>query len=446
MTGHAGTMTSTDTARRRGRLPSASDLDALTGDRDRVIDLIRLTSLVVVIAGHSVMLTVTVDAGGLTLGNLLADFPMLQAATWLLQVLPLFFFAGAAAATYGLSAGPMPAAGHWLFTRAQRLLRPVFWYLLAVLATSMTTSAVGADAAADVVARLGVQLLWFLGAYLLVLAIVPLLQRICVPVHVVVALATAWGITAVVDVLRLAVGWPTVGYLSFLTVWSIPAILGVAYAKGLVSPRQAAAGALGLLIVDIALVSVGPYEKSLVTVPGQQVSNMNPPSLLLAGHAIVLCGAAIAVRRPLARLASRARIWWWVVSGNRGAMTLYLWHLPMLALLIVAGQSIGLSRDPAQGAALFGVVVGTQTVLLLGAMVPAVAALSVFENRLLPWWDGPVATGAARSRDLMVSGALVVTGGATLMTARNGLVDDGLVWAAVAVTGALLARAMAGRR
>ena len=50
--------------------------------------------------------------------------------------------------------------------------------------------------------------------------------------------------------------------------------------------------------VDILLVVVGPYEVSLVTVPGQQLSNMNPPSLLLAGHTIVLCAGAIALRGP----------------------------------------------------------------------------------------------------------------------------------------------------
>ncbi|MEE3852599.1 acyltransferase family protein [Gordonia sp. LSe1-13] len=438
-------MTSNSAPARRRTLPSVTDLDALTGDRDRVIDLIRLTSLVVVIAGHSVMLTVVVEPEGFVLGNLLADIPILQAVTWLLQVLPLFFFAGAAAATYGLSSRPTTSTGHWLLTRAQRLLRPVFWYLLAVAATALIAVALGADAAADVVARLGVQLLWFLGAYLLVLAVVPTLQRIATPRHVVGALGLAWGATAAVDVIRFATGWQGIGYVSFLTVWSIPAILGVAYAKRLVTPIAAASVAAVFFVLDIMLVAAGPYELSLVTVPGQELSNMSPPSLLLAGHAIVLCGIAIAAARMLASIVGRARVWWWVAVGNRGAMTLYLWHLPVLAFLIGAGELIGLSRDPGQHPVLFTVVVGTQTVVLLALMVPVVAALSPLENRELLWWDGPVGRNAGRARDRVVVAALVVTGVATLMMARDGLLGDGLVWAGLSVGGAVIARSVAVR-
>ena len=70
--------------------PSVAELDALTGNRDRVVDLIRLTSLVVVIAGHSLMLTVSVDDGRLVLGNTLADVPLLQPMTWLFQICLLY--------------------------------------------------------------------------------------------------------------------------------------------------------------------------------------------------------------------------------------------------------------------------------------------------------------------------------------------------------------------
>ena len=41
--------------------------------------------------------------------------------------MPLFFLAGGAAGGYGWRAGT--SWGTWLFSRAQRLCRPVFWYL-----------------------------------------------------------------------------------------------------------------------------------------------------------------------------------------------------------------------------------------------------------------------------------------------------------------------------
>ena len=45
------------------------------------------------------------------------------------QVMPLFFLAGGAAGAYGWHTGT--PWGTWRFTRAQRLCRPVFWYLVA---------------------------------------------------------------------------------------------------------------------------------------------------------------------------------------------------------------------------------------------------------------------------------------------------------------------------
>ncbi|GAB10820.1 hypothetical protein GOARA_063_00190 [Gordonia araii NBRC 100433] len=430
-----------------------AELDRLTGDRrDRAVDVLRLASLIVVIAGHSIMLTVAPPGPGgdrLVLGNLLGDYPFLQVATWLLQVLPLFFFAGAAAAVYGWRPdvdGVAPAPGHWLLRRAQRLLRPVFWYLLAVGGALGAVASAGSAAGVDVIARLGVQLLWFLGAYLVILATVALLQGISRPAHLAIAVASCYGVTAVADVARLHNGsgeTPPWTMVTFATAWMIPAILGIGYAKKLIGARAAAIGAALMLIVDTVLVLAGPYDVSMVTVPGQRLSNMSPPSLLLAGHAIVLCLLAIACAGAIGRWARRPRVWWWVALGNRGAMTLYLWHLPVLGLIIGVGALAGFTRDePASGSHL--AIVGVQTLLLLVLMVPVVAVLSPLENRPLPWWDDARATRLTATRvhnavDGTVLVLLVVAGGAILMFARDGMVVGAPVLA-VAVAAAVAAR------
>ena len=426
-------------------LPTPRELAALTGDRDRVIDLIRIMSLAVVVAGHSIMLTVDVADDSVHLGNTLGDVPALQPATWLLQVLPLFFFAGAAAATRGWTSrgdGDTPTAGQWLVARTQRLMRPVFWYLGAVAAVYTVLSGTGATAAADVVARLGVQLLWFLGAYLLVLAVVPFLQRLRSVGGVLAALAVCWGSTAIVDAVRLTDGPAALGYLNFLAVWTIPAVLGVAYAKRILRPGLAVLAAAGALAADLVLVTWGPYEVSLVTVPGQHLSNMSPPSLLLAGHAIVLCAGAITMRRFLAVVADRPRVWWWVVLGNRGAMTLYLWHLPVLAAIIGLCAAAGIDRGDV-GAASFPMIVGAQTVLLLAGMVPVVAILSPLENRSLPWWDEPVARRSGPVRNAALLTALAGLGVAVLMLARGGLTGDGVWWLIMGLACATCSRCLA---
>src|SRR5690242_7443984 len=95
--------------------------------RDRAIDVGRLAALVMVMFGHCALLLATVDSRGVHIGNLIGAAPAVAPLTWIAQVMPLFFLAGGAAGAYGYRSGT--PWGSWLFSRAQRLFRPVFWYL-----------------------------------------------------------------------------------------------------------------------------------------------------------------------------------------------------------------------------------------------------------------------------------------------------------------------------
>src|SRR6185295_19374147 len=79
-----------------------------------------------------------------------------------------------------------------------------------------------------------VALLWFLGVYLVVLALVPALT----PLHSGLAFAIVVGSLLAdsdeVDGVRLAVGTPMSGTANFLIVWLIPVVIGVGYARGLI--------------------------------------------------------------------------------------------------------------------------------------------------------------------------------------------------------------------
>ena len=145
-------------------------------DRDRAVDVARLAALVVVMFGHCALLLATIDSGGLRIGNLLGELPAIAPVTWVVQVMPLFFLAGGAAGAYGWHAGT--PWGTWLFTRAQRLCRPVFWYLAAwTVGLLVARMILGAESAAGL-GRECVALLWFLGVYFVVLAFVPALTRL----------------------------------------------------------------------------------------------------------------------------------------------------------------------------------------------------------------------------------------------------------------------------
>ena len=147
-----------------------------TPGRDRAVDVARLAALVVVLFGHCTLLLATIDADGVRIGNLLGEVPAITPITWVVQVMPLFFFAGGAAGAYGWHPGTPWST--WLFTRAQRLCRPVFWYLAAWTVGILVARMILGEESAAGLGRESVALLWFLGVYLVVLAFVPALTRL----------------------------------------------------------------------------------------------------------------------------------------------------------------------------------------------------------------------------------------------------------------------------
>ena len=145
--------------------PSPAEIAAQTpANRDRAIDVIRIVSLVAVVFGHTIMAVSTVRDGVFVWGNLLESLPALGALTWVLQIMPLFFFAGTAASVESWYAGG--SWGGWLMQRCTRLYRPVFFYLafwgvaLAVLRFVLPKHVY------EPVAGTSIQLLWFLGVAL----------------------------------------------------------------------------------------------------------------------------------------------------------------------------------------------------------------------------------------------------------------------------------------
>ena len=246
-------------------------------DRDRAVDVARLAALVVVVFGHCALLLATIDSSGLWIGNLLGEVPALAPITWVVQVMPLFFLAGGAAGAYGWREGS--PWGTWLFTRAQRLCRPLFWYLAFWTVGLLVASIVlGPESAAGLGGEC-VALLWFLGVYLVTLAFVPALTRMRTGRAVAVVVASLVGAAALVDGVRLVTGVPVSGVVNFLIVWLIPVVIGVAYARRLIGVPAALAVAVSTLVVQVLLAVFGPYEVSLVVTGAEHMSNTSPPTL-----------------------------------------------------------------------------------------------------------------------------------------------------------------------
>jgi hypothetical protein len=426
----------------RPAFPTPAEVAAQTPpNRDRAIDVIRIGSLLGVVAGHTVMATSIIADGVLHWDNLLTTSVALQAATWIFQIMPLFFFAGAAASVASWRADV--SWGQWLMKRCTRLFRPVFYYL-AFWAVALTAlHQVLPPHVYDPVAGVSTQLLWFLGAYVLMLAAMPLLNRVSTGLRLVAGVAVVYLVIAAVDVIRLTVpGWQALGYLN-LAVWLIPGMFGVAYRRGLLRSAVALPAALAMLAGNVALVVFGPYDLSLVGIEGQRLANMTPPSLLLAGHAIMMCCLIIAAAAAIGRWARRPRVWWLTAIGNSGAMTLYLWHLPALLGIHLLFDTTGHPRYPGQPN--FLALSVAQLLLMVVLVAVLFVLLQPLENTPLPGWDGPIAVDGARS--VAVGILLCVAGLATLISVRWGLKDDGLYYIATMLVALVAARIMAsGKR
>ena len=408
--------------------------------RDRAVDVARLTALVVVMFGHCALLLAAIDAGGLHIGNLLGSLPAIQPVTWVVQVMPLFFLAGGAAGAYGWRAGT--SWGTWLFTRAQRLCRPVFWYLAAwAVGLLVVRVTLGAESATGV-GRECVALLWFLGVYLVVLAFVPALIRLrtgWAAGGLVVALLAA---AAAVDEVRFALGDAMSGVANFVIVWLIPVVLGVAYAKRLISPRVALVIAAAAFTAQVVLVVVGRYEVSLVVTGVERMSNVSPPTLLLGLHCTWMSGVFIAAAGAIGRWAERPGVWRVVTKGNGGAMTLYLWHIPAIAVSMFALHGVGMDAYDVHAPGFLGRLILRALVfaVVMGAMF---TLLSPLEHRPLPWWDERVGGHGVRST---VAGAMTCAAGVALvLLAKNGLTGSA-GWAALGVFFACAAAARSGLR
>ncbi|MCW2873260.1 acyltransferase [Actinacidiphila oryziradicis] len=433
---------------------------ATPAGRDRYIDLLRVASLGTVVVGHWLMAAVTVGADGRAeVGNLLAVEPKLQVLTWLLQIMPVFFFVGgfSHALSYRSLRRRLDGQGVYaafLRARLQRLLRPTMLFIAVwgtgALALQLLHSG---DPLADTAARLVAQPLWFIGIYLAMVAFTPPLLRLHERYGWAVfgALVAA---AATVDILRFALAVPYVPYLNFAFVWLAVHQLGFLRADGRLRVRGLpAAMAVTGLAAAAALVAFGPYPLSMVGMPGEKISNMAPPTFALLCHGIWLIGAVELLRAPAARLLDRPRVWRGVVTANGIVMTAFLWHLT--AMLAVYGAVLALGVPlPVPATAAWWAQVPLRfaaAAAITGALVAAFRAAerpAAARTAAVPAvrWGGP---GAALGVTLALFGVLglsivgfagLLTGHTAVLiavriTAPAAVVMTALGWLLVEVTG-----------
>lgn len=386
--------------------------------RDSAVDLVRAACIVGVVALHAMMVGVAVTAHGPSFVNASDGRWWIIPLSWLFQVMPLFFVIGgfSAATAYRRSVGRGGDAIRFVAGRVHRLLRPavvtvgVVGALLAVLAAAGVPD--------DLVTLAGfrfAQPLWFLGVFLVCQALVPALVR-ChdrVPLTTIGVLAAA---AASVDALRIVSGVDALGFLNLAFVWLALQQLGFFVADGRIDAlsRRARVTAVIGAVAGLAVSFVsGIHSPDLV-------ANINPPTTALLLVGIAHTALFTLLREPIAHFAQRPAMSRFTDFVTPRAMTIYLWHMPVLlglaGLTVLWALTTGLPLPAVDGAAwwltrpawLALALAATAAVALAAARVEAEAA--------------PAATGSARRVSLaVVAGtsavALLLVVGTTVLTA-----------------------------
>lgn len=334
---------------------AAAVADRTPDSRNRYVDFLRALSIVAVISGHWLMAAPYVRDGSLSLSNMLDYQPWTQGLTWGFQVMPVFFLVGGYANGVSWHAALRDGAGYrdWLALRLQRLVGPVLpllvvWALLGVVGRWIGLR--------PQMIKLGSQMalipIWFLAVYVMAVVLVPLTHAAWRRFGLVSFWALALAAFAS-DALFFAADLRAVGWLNYGFIWLAVHQLGYAWRDGqLAGPRRTLFWALGGLALLIGMVTIGPYPLSMVSVPGEAVSNTLPPKLPMLALGIAQSGVLLSLEAPLRRWLARALPWTATVLVNGMIMTIYLWHLTASTLVIGAALvlgNVGLTMEPGSG-------------------------------------------------------------------------------------------------
>ncbi|WP_329051586.1 acyltransferase [Amycolatopsis sp. NBC_01488] len=405
--------------------------------RDRFLDVVRAGAILAVIAQHWVMPVLSYSDGHLATGNALAT-PGWWVVTWLSQVMPLVFFAGGAANL--ISFRRAESTREWLGGRIKRLMVPVLPLMAVWLVMPDFLRGLGIPPQPlQVASAIAAQLLWFLAVYVLVVLLTPLM----------VAAHRRWGLKVplvmgvagvLVDVARFNdLGY--IGYANAIFVWVAVHQLGFHYVEGRLGTltRRAALtlSAAGFGVTAL-MVAFGPYPASMIGMPGAPVSNMSPPTVLLAFLAVGQIGLLLAFRPQLNALAERPGVG--RALGWLGArfMSVYLWHMP--ALVVVAGVTVyGLGYETPAPGTVFWLAMAPAWFAVCGLVLLGLLRLFAhFEMQR----DTAVVT--AKVPQLVVAG-LLISGGLLGLAAHgfaplsDGIAHGPVPWIVLATAGFLLA-------
>ncbi|GAA0250086.1 acyltransferase [Saccharothrix mutabilis subsp. mutabilis] len=307
--------------------------------RDGYLDWLRAMSLVVVVLWHWAFTILRWQPDGPTPTSPLGFLSGLWILTWLLQVLPLFFYVGGAVHLSSWERRSAPVR-RYVWEHVRPLLVPA-------LALVGTWTALGLAVGwwfdlrwIGGVVLLVVSPLWFVGVYAVLIALVPVTTWLHRRFDVLV-LVWLGGVALVVDVLRFRYGLAWLGWVNMAAVWGLAHQLGFFHRRLVLAPARLAWALLTAGLFGLAgLVFSGLYPGSMVGVPGDRMSNVGPPTFVLVALLVFQVGLAEVTRPSVERLLLRRRVRWASDLVTRFALPLFLFHTTGMALARAAGYAV----------------------------------------------------------------------------------------------------------
>ena len=377
-----------------------SKVVAASAGRDRVMDAVKALALLLVITGHALAWTVT--SGGSVI-NTLDAAPYMFPLTWILQILPLFFLL-AGAGLVRLS-GSRDARGY--LARLTRLSAPALPLIAVTVVLSVAAGGLAGPDAASAAGVLPVQLVWFLGVYLVLVAAAPLLARCSGPWVVGIWLVSILG----VDLLRVNVN-ELFGWANLILVWGLFAAIGTRLDRlRAIRPPILAVGVIAFAAAATGAIVVGPYSPALISTDAVEgISNLAPPTIVLALVGLAQICLLLLLWPLLKRALDHDRLWVPVAIFASRAMEIYLWHMLVFTLAIAAMISLAVA-PPALGALwwLQHVAVAAVVLAVVWFAAPGLGRMSRRTAELLGRISPRASLGTAWAR------ALLLVAGITLL-------------------------------
>ncbi|MEW2621402.1 acyltransferase [Streptomyces sp. NPDC048106] len=355
-------------------------MSATPDKRDRVVDAARVFSIVIVTLWHwTLSVTHRTAVGTLVMPNPVDAVPGGWLATWVLQIMPVFFLVGGYANLAGWERHRRneESAGRFVADRLRRLSAPTAVWAGVWLAGELIAAALPGPHRWMWQWFPGyLTPLWFLGVYSLLITAVPATAALHTrrPAGTLAALAA---LIALGSVLGRGLDLDWAEWATLALVWLFCHQLGYAWRTWQLGRRpvvqRLAITAAGLLALVVLTVFAG-YPRSMVAGVGDAESNIFPTNAAIAALAVFQLGLLALITPRAARLLRRRAVWKPVVALNVVAITVFLWHMTAYLAALWVYERLGHTLLPEPTAAWWA----QRWYWLLAPLVALLALIAVF--------------------------------------------------------------------